>query len=338
MGGVETLIRNIQNCIDDLELYEVYELFPNNEYYDESYKIKYIKFGNGGKGVVRKILNKIKQISAIANIGCQAGDVIIIFHPNDIAYIPISALRICKVIVVQTNRFDKYFTTYSKFLFLFFIRYVDYFCVYTPFDADRFYEKYPYPKLKVEVIPRGCKLVSANTTTQYSKKLITISRLEEEQKNFQDMIDVVNMLPDDYSLDIYGDGSEQEVASLKRKLSGNSKVSYKGVAIDVAEILRNYSVFLMTSRYEGFGQTLIEARSQGLPLVVYDTFDALPWILKDGVNGYRVPFGNLKLFCDKIQETCQLEQKYCELSSNSLEMAQETDLQMVNEKWKKLIL
>src|SRR5690606_32264812 len=125
---------------------------------------------------------------------------------------------------------------------------------------------------------------------RFSRRLVTITRISEQQKNLSGMIEVMDLMPKGYTLDIYGGGTSEEVRYLEEMIKerSNSNVRFCGVARDVESVLKEYSVFLMTSHYEGFGQTIIEARSQGLPVIAYNTFDAASWVIKNGETGFLI--------------------------------------------------
>jgi glycosyltransferase involved in cell wall biosynthesis len=151
------------------------------------------------------------------------------------------------------------------------------------------------------------------------------------------MINVLDRLPEGYTLDIYGDGNFDEVTDLKEKLIAKSNVTYKGPTNDVAATLAGYSLFLMTSRYEGFGQTLIEARSQGLPLVVYNTFDALSWIVDDTQTGCIVPNGHTQTFTESVMKICENKERFIAMSNNALCKAVDTESKYVSELWENIL-
>ncbi|EGU43436.1 glycosyl transferase group 1 [Vibrio ichthyoenteri ATCC 700023] len=331
MGGVETLIRSLHNLFHG-ENYELFQFDPTKEHYAESAHVRYSKYGSGNK-----ISAKLSQISAVKELQLGSDDIVVLFHPNDLLYLPRSTLNNAKVVLVQTNKFSVFFKPLSKLIMTLLQSKIDLFTVYT--DQDKFALASLFPRLdgRVSVIPRGCKLMRATSTQSVSKKLVTIARIDEGQKNFSAMLEIVARLPEGYSLDIYGDGSESEVASLIELVASQDNVHFRGPTSDVAATLKNYAMFIMTSRYEGFGQTLIEARSQGLPIVAYQTFDALPWIVEDGLNGYRVAQGDSTQFAERIVQICGDEVRYHTLSKNALNKAKETELEVVNRLWQEAI-
>ncbi|MDA0148907.1 glycosyltransferase [Vibrio sp. LaRot3] len=331
MGGVETLIRSLHGLFQ-CENYELYEHAPSNEHYPESAHINYIQYGQQGK-----LASKLNQISSVRKLQLSAQDVVILFHPNDLLYLPSEVQKRAKIVLVQTNKFSVFFKPFSKLIMTLLHRKIDVFTVYTEQDKHALSSLFPKLSRKIKVIPRGCKLDTAMTHKQVSKKLVTIARIDEGQKNFSAMMEVMTRLPADYQLDIYGDGSEQELSALKQRVNQLNNVTFQGATSDVAATLKDYSVFLMTSRYEGFGQTLIEARSQGLPIVAYHTFDALSWIVEEGVNGYKVADGDSDQFAQRIVQLCENEQLYSLLSAKALDKAQETESSVVDRLWQEAV-
>lgn len=327
MGGVETLIRSLHRLFPG-ENYELYEHHPSYEHFAEHESVSYRAFGANGK-----LASKLNQVKALGQIDLQAGDVVILFHPNDLLYLPISVMRKCRIVLVQTNKFSVYFKPFSKLVMQLLHRVIDVFTVYTAQDQQALVALFPQLENKIKVIPRGCKLASANRVSQVGKRLVTIARIDEEQKNFTSMLEAMKKLPQDYVLHIYGDGTDSEVASLKAALNTIPNVEFKGPTSDVESTLKQYSLFLMTSRYEGFGQTLIEARSQGLPIVAFDTFDALSWIVDEGENGYKVPFNDETVLSERIIQICEDADLYQAFSTRALEKATETESAVVDRLW-----
>lgn len=57
--------------------------------------------------------------------------------------------------------------------------------------------------------------------------------------------------------------------------------------------------FVFPSIWEGFGIVLAEAASYGLPIVTTDA-RAIPYLIKDGVNGILIPPGNVEHLANAI--------------------------------------
>lgn len=116
-----------------------------------------------------------------------------------------------------------------------------------------------------------------------SLKLVCVSRLAP-QKNLHFLLRLMQSLQDDKvdsSLDIYGTGSKLiELQEFARSLN-LSNVKFCGKIEKVVEVLMEYDVFILTSRYEGFGLVLLEAMDASIPIVA-PRVSAIPEVL--GVN------------------------------------------------------
>lgn len=100
---------------------------------------------------------------------------------------------------------------------------------------------------------------------------------------------------------LIGDGSERTaLASLAEKLPKNIKPVFTGFRNDASRLAGAFDVFVMPSRYEGFGLTLIEAMSHGLPIVASKA-DSLPELMKYYDNGSCIDFSNANAVCHELE-------------------------------------
>ena len=56
------------------------------------------------------------------------------------------------------------------------------------------------------------------------------------------------------------------------------------------DVYPQYELYVTTSQWETFGLTLMEAVGAGLALVGFDARYGNPTFIKDGENGYLVPY------------------------------------------------
>lgn len=338
LGGIETLIREVQSLFKDsgTRVTEFFKYKAGKHVYSESPAVTYICYGEEDKaGYVAKIktaFNLWKQLNKLSPVG----EDLLVFHPTDILYIPVSVLKTNNVIMVQTNRLDIIFTPLGKLAMLLRGKYINHFTVYTSFDESELAALYPEFKSRIKIIPRASKIDKASSIPAQSKKLLTLARICEDQKNFKAMVEVMRLLPADYSLDIYGDGTEKEVSDLKKLIQHDRRIRYQGSSNKVEDIYKEYSLFLMTSHYEGFGQTLVEARSQGLPIVLFDTFPAAKWIVRDCENGYLIPPYNITAMAEKISYLLGNTELYIRFCHRALVLAEETSKEAINNSWRGL--
>lgn len=339
VGGVEVLIRQFHRIFKKHDFIEVYSDVYGEVHTSDEYENKRFLLNDGSIKLFTKIVRKINLFLYIMKV---KPDVIIVYSPAALLSIPFLFRKI-KAIVVQTNSFDRVFASpVAKLGMLLFKRQIYAYTVYTESDKNHLIDLYYDISERINIIPRGCRLdticrkETGNTETE-RKKLVTIARIEEKQKNFSTMISIVEGLDDDYSLDIYGDGEISEILQLKDRIKNSTRIRYLGPATDVKKILSEYAVFLITSTFEGFGQTLIEARSQGLPIVGFDTYPSFRWIVDDGVNGYAVKYGDISSFISAIKRITDDETKYSMFTQAALIKAKETEMSYVDELWLALI-
>ncbi len=125
-----------------------------------------------------------------------------------------------------------------------------------------------------------------------ARRILALGRLEE-QKRFDLLLEAFALFRrshPDWSLRIRGAGS------LDAALHAQAEALGLGSAIEIlpptAEVLSEYrsaSIYAMSSKFEGFPMTLIEAMAQGLPCVSFDCPNGPSEIITDGEDGIVVP-------------------------------------------------
>ena len=127
-----------------------------------------------------------------------------------------------------------------------------------------------------------------------SKKILSVGRLSY-QKNFELLVEIAKeILPRNpgWSWDIYGQGDLKDLLQERIVSYGlESRLTLKGQVGNLYELYNDYSMLVMTSRYEGFPMTLLEGMAFGLPLISFDILTGPNEIIRDGENGYLIdPF------------------------------------------------
>lgn len=103
---------------------------------------------------------------------------------------------------------------------------------------------------------------------------------------------------------ILGEGKEMdELKALAENLGIGSAVSFAGFAMNPYGCMARAQVVVLSSRWEGFGNVLVEALALGTPVVATDCDYGPREILAGGRYGRLVPVGDVEAMAKAIGET-----------------------------------
>lgn len=200
-------------------------------------------------------------------------------------------------------------------------------------------KEYKYAK-RVDIIPNYISDVKSHVEDYSIKKAIAVGRLEY-QKGFDILIDCwkeISKQHPDWQLDIYGEGSyKEELQQQIDSLQLGDKVKLCGRNKNIIEVYPQYSLHLMTSRYEGLPMTLIEAQACGLPSVVFNFQYGASDIVSDGCNGLIIEQGNRKLFIEAAMKMMSSEELRKEYGNNAIETGKRYSKENIFRKWIQII-
>ena len=105
----------------------------------------------------------------------------------------------------------------------------------------------------------------------------------------------------DATLCVLGEGSARpQIESLVAELGLADRVLLPGFVVDPSAWYAHADVFALASRYEGFGNVLVEALEFGLPVVSTDCRSGPSEILEGGRFGRLVPVGDAAAMADAL--------------------------------------
>lgn len=144
-------------------------------------------------------------------------------------------------------------------------------------------------------------------------KLLLVGRLSY-QKNQQQLIhafaEIAAACPD-WDVLIAGEGEDRgELERLISDLNLGTRVTLLGAVKDVASLYNSSHLFVLTSRWEGFPNALVEAMSFGLPVVGLDTCDGVKHLIRDRKNGRLAQSNDLSQILSELMYDGEARRMY----------------------------
>jgi glycosyltransferase involved in cell wall biosynthesis len=148
----------------------------------------------------------------------------------------------------------------------------------------------------VAVIPNPTSFYPEESASLKNKKVLAVGK-HGYQKGFDRLMDawyLVQQQNNDWQLVIYGkiESNEKLGEKVARLGIGNSVTFYPPTQSIESKYLEA-SIYVMSSRYEGFGMVLIESMACGVPCVAFDCPHGPADIIRDGIDGILVENGDV---------------------------------------------
>ena len=123
------------------------------------------------------------------------------------------------------------------------------------------------------------------------------------QKGFDLLIEAVSHIKKkEVHLTILGEGPEMEnLERLKRDLGLSEQVTLKGFVANPYPYMAQTDLFVLSSRFEGFPNVVLEAMACGMPVVAFECPGGINEIIEDGKNGYKVEPGDTIRLAEGIE-------------------------------------
>lgn len=137
----------------------------------------------------------------------------------------------------------------------------------------------------------------------------------EGQKRIKDLLDGLSRAEGEWRLHVIGDGSDfQKCQDYGQELGIAHRITWHGWQISPWEVvkldIKNVSALLLTSSFEGFPMTLLEAMSYGIPCISSDCMSGPRDMIQPGVNGDLYPPGDIDRFVSLLKHTILREAEY----------------------------
>lgn len=232
----------------------------------------------------------------------------------------------------DSNFFKNLFAKFWMRSLVFKLKKLDEFVVLTNEDRQS------WPELSnISVIPDPLSFVPACVSNLTEKRVIAVGRYVY-QKGFDLLLQAWSKIEKqypDWQLVIYGDGNRTPYEMLVRQLGiDDSRCHLKGPTTNIQQEYANSSLFVFSSRFEGFGMVLVEAMACGLPVVSFACPCGPKDIISDGEDGLLVEKGHVDAMADGLSRMMSDEQLRISMSQAARRNVKRFSIEQIAECWK----
>lgn len=170
--------------------------------------------------------------------------------------------------------------------------------------------------------------------------LVAVGRLTP-QKGFDLLIEAFARIADNFpswTLTIWGEGTERlKLEELCATLGIEGRVRLPGVTTSHGDWVDQAGLFVLSSRYEGLPNVLIEAMAAGLPVVAFDCPLGPAEMITHGKNGILVPPEDVTALAQSLTELMADEHERARLAGNACKIAEAYRVDTIMAKWSQLL-
>ena len=209
------------------------------------------------------------------------------------------------------------------------------------FQTSQARDYYKRLKHKSIVLPNPVVLnhdVNPVPLKERKEDIVWVGRIKNSQKRIDVLLNAfkcIHGVNPKLKLSIYGDGPDEvEVKNLVKQLGIQDYVVFHGSTDNVLEVIKNYSLMILSSDYEGIPNVIIEAFMSEVPVVSTDCSPGGARVLiEDGVNGFIVPIRDYKALSERachLLDDPMLAEQFIEKSKDRLK---KFDSATIFDKW-----
>ncbi|WP_433359167.1 glycosyltransferase family 4 protein [Streptosporangium sp. CA-115845] len=191
-------------------------------------------------------------------------------------------------------------------------------------------------------IPNAVPPLAGDVSGLQEKVVIAIGRVVHA-KGFDRLVRAWQQVAEahpDWILRIYGGGTPDREQRLRERIEEaglSGKIFLMGSSREIGEELAKASIYVVSSRYEGFGMTILEAMSKGVPVVSFDCPHGPREIITHEHDGLLIRSNRAAALAEGVCRLIEDEELRLSLGGNALRTASRYDLDVVGTQWDALL-
>ena len=191
----------------------------------------------------------------------------------------------------------------------------------------------------VVTIPDPLSLTPSSVSPLSEQRVVAVARYSHE-KGIDLLLQAwseVEKQNSGWRLDVFGDGDRRPYERLMAQLHINgAHCQLHGRTNNVEHEYLKSSLFVLSSRFEGFGMVLTEAMACGLPVVSFDC----PWgpraIIRDGEDGLLAENGDTHALAQQLLRMMGDDRLRSQMAANAVKNVQRFSIAHIAVQWKAL--
>ena len=191
----------------------------------------------------------------------------------------------------------------------------------------------------VEVIPDPLAFDITEVSPLKAKRVIAVGRYVY-QKGFDLLLQAwakIEKLFPDWELAIYGMGDRSSYENLAQQLGINmNRCHLNGSTQNIRKEYLESSLFVFSSRFEGFGMVLIEAMACGLPVVSFDCPCGPKDIVSHDEDGLLVPSGDIDKLANAMSQLMDSYELRHQMAKNAICNVRRFQIDEIADRWQLL--
>ena len=200
-------------------------------------------------------------------------------------------------------------------------------------DAEMYQKSFGF---KPSAIYNPLTLRPGSRSDGQQKRFLAVGRLSPKHKGFDLLIQAFALFApknQDWQLDIVGDGPEKDL--LRHMISEEGleeRIILHPFTNEIQTYYSSASVYVLSSRWEGFGLVMVEAMAHGLPVVSTDLPSS-----KDILGDFGLFFknGDIHELAQRLEDATHLD--WQQKSDEAIKIAKRFDINEIAGQWKQLI-
>jgi len=142
----------------------------------------------------------------------------------------------------------------------------------------------------------------------------------------------------DWNMAIYGEGQDRTALErLVGELSLGDRVALPGVNPNIGQVMFEADMFILSSRYEGFPNVLLEAMAHGLPVISFDCPSGPAEMIKHGVNGLLVRGADEQALADAMHDLIEDSPLRSKLAENARQVVGIYGVGTIVDRWEEAV-